>query len=172
MKRFLKHDRYELGDRDREALWHGIRRDLKSGNGSSVFRTVRLRPALGAALTVAALAILGVWWIDSNQTDNIVATHPGLLAENAPAPETRGKVEAPPANQPTDAPVFKTKAPGTEGMMDLDVAEVLQDKEAPPGDLAEEAADDPVAPAAKLPMAAASFRSIGISFSNPTGMTS
>ena len=44
MKRFLKHDRYELSDRDRESIWHGIRRELKSEGRSSVFRIARLRP--------------------------------------------------------------------------------------------------------------------------------
>jgi len=79
MKRFLKHDNYELSDHDRESIWHGIRRELKSEGRSSVFRITRLRPALTTAVTVAALAVLGVWWIDSNQANKMGTAHPGLL---------------------------------------------------------------------------------------------
>ena len=78
MKRFLKHDRYELSDSDRESIWHGIRRELKSDNRSSLFQITRLRPALTAAVTVAALAVLGVWWIDSNPAGKMGTKYPGL----------------------------------------------------------------------------------------------
>ncbi|MEN8198192.1 MAG: von Willebrand factor type A domain-containing protein [Pseudomonadota bacterium] len=81
MKRFLKHDKYELGDRDRESLWHDIRRELKPAGRPSLFRTVRPWPALTTAVTVVALAALGVWWIDSNRTDMMGAGHPGLLGK-------------------------------------------------------------------------------------------
>ena len=88
MKRFLKRNRYQLDDLEKEKIWHGIRRDLKGEGRPSLFRTVNLRPTLIATATMAALVVLGVWWIDSNQSDKIQATHPGLLAE-APAEVTR-----------------------------------------------------------------------------------
>ena len=92
MKRFLKHDRYELGDRERESLWHGIRRELKPGASG--------RPCSGCPLSGPPwsrwppwppLAVLGVWWIDSNQTDKIQASHPGLLAEGAGRGDSSGR---------------------------------------------------------------------------------
>jgi hypothetical protein len=83
MKRFLKHDRYQLSDHERESIWHGIRRDLKSENKTSIFRTVRLRPAVTALFTVAALAVLGAWWIDSNQAGKMGNRHPGFLGRAA-----------------------------------------------------------------------------------------
>jgi len=88
MKRFLKHNRYEMGDWEKENIWQGIRRELKGGDRPSVFRTVNLRPALVATATMAALVVLGVWWVDTNQPDKIQTGHPGLLAEG-PAEETR-----------------------------------------------------------------------------------
>ena len=88
MKRFLKHNRYQMDDLEKEKTWHEIRRNLKGEGRFSLFRTVNLRPTLIATATMAALVVLGVWWIDSNQTDKIQATHPGLLAES-PAEETR-----------------------------------------------------------------------------------
>ena len=55
MKRYLKHDRYQLNDLEREHLWHGIRRELKPGAaGRPPGSGAHLRPALVAAATVAA----------------------------------------------------------------------------------------------------------------------
>ena len=71
MKRFLNHDRYKLSDWEKENAWQGIRRELKGGGRSSMFRTVSLRPALVATVTMVALVVMGVWWIDTNQTDKI-----------------------------------------------------------------------------------------------------
>jgi hypothetical protein len=106
MKRFLKHNRYELDDRERENIWYAIRRDLIPDGRPRWISMRVLRPALAGVATVATLAVLGVWWIGSNQADKIPTAHPGLLAE---APETRS---------------FEGKAPGTEALDEIEVAAV------------------------------------------------
>ena len=72
MKRFLKQDRYQLDDLEREQVWQGIRRDLKSGRRRSLFQAVSLRPAVAAGFTMAILAALGVWWIASDQALSLI----------------------------------------------------------------------------------------------------
>ena len=86
MKRFLKHNRYELSDRERENIWYTIRRELNPNARTPWFSMRPLRPALAGIATVAALAMLGVWWIGSDQPDQLQTPSDGLLAE---APETQ-----------------------------------------------------------------------------------
>ena len=136
MKRFLNNNRYKLSDWERENIWQGIRRDLKSEGRSSVFRTSRLRPALTAAVTVAALAVLGVWWIDSNQAGKMGTTHPGLFAE---APDTRIP----------EADLIEKKAPGTETLDEFDVAAIEPQVAPPPGGALEKSPVE-VSPAREL----------------------
>ena len=111
MKRFLSHNRYKLSDRERENIWYGIRRELTPDGRPRRISMRSLRPALAGVATVAALTVLGVWWIDSNQQDRLPTAHPGLLAE---APETRS---------------FEGKAPGTEALDEFDVAAVEPETE-------------------------------------------
>ncbi len=123
MKRFLKHDRYQLSDHDRESVWQGIRRDLKSENRTSIFQTIRLRPAVTALFTVAALAVLGAWWIDSNQAGKMGTRHPGLLGLSS--------TESPP-----QVVTPRVKTSGDEGVppgdKTLDQAVALPEEEAAP----------------------------------------
>ena len=128
MKRFLKHDRYELSDRDRESIWHGIRRELKSEDRTSVFRITRLRPALTAAVTVAALAVLGVWWIDTNQADRMGTAHPGLLGKG-PSEVVR-QAETYPLK--ADAKPIEKEAVGTDKIEESDIAVTSLGEKAPP----------------------------------------
>jgi Ca-activated chloride channel family protein len=132
MKRFLKKNRYEMTDVEKEQVWQGIRRDAKAGGRSSLFGPVSLRPALTAGLTVVTLAVLGVWWIDSNQPDKIQPAHPGLLAES-PIPATSADPDAPPQ-------VWEKKEAGTESLEEADLATVRQEKGAPSPAPAEEVA--------------------------------
>jgi Ca-activated chloride channel family protein len=111
MKRFLKHDRYELSDRERENIWYTIRRELNPDARTPWFSMRALRPALAGIATVAALAMLGVWWIGSDQPDQLQTPSGGLLAE---APET-GMLED---------RSFKDKAPGTESFDEVEVAAI------------------------------------------------
>ena len=86
MKRFLKHDHYQLSDLEKEQSWHAVRRELKRGKRPSIFRTVNLRPALVTTVAMVALVALGVWWIDTDQPQKIQTGYPSLLAEG-PAEE-------------------------------------------------------------------------------------
>ncbi len=108
MKRFLKHNRYELSDRERENIWYTIRRELNPDARTSWFSMRAWRPALAGIATVAALAVLGVWWIDSDQPSQLQTPSDGLLAE---APETRMLEDRP----------FETKAQGTEAVEELEM---------------------------------------------------
>jgi len=108
MKRFLKHNRYELSDRERENIWYTIRRELNPDARSPWFSMRPLRPALAGIATVAALAMLGVWWIGSDQPDQLQTPSGGLLAE---APETRMLEDR----------AFKDKAPETQAVDELDM---------------------------------------------------
>ena len=57
MKRFLKHNRYKLSDRERENIWYTIRRELNPNARTPWFSMRPLRPALAGIATVAALAV-------------------------------------------------------------------------------------------------------------------
>jgi Ca-activated chloride channel family protein len=129
MKRFLNHDRYKLSDWERENIWQGIRQELNPRTRSSLFRLGALRPALAVAATVATLAVLGVWWIGSNQPDQLQTAHPGLL---------------------------EAKAPGTLALDEVDVAAIEPEAEkAPRGALEKSPADkSPMLELAVAPVAA------------------
>ncbi len=133
MKRFLKHDRYEMKDWERENTWQGIRQELNPRSKSPLFRLVPLRPALTVAATMAALVVLGVWWIDTNQPDKIQSTHPGLLADG-PTDVTRQTVA------PTEKPILRAKLGKEAGTESLTEAEV---KKTPRGALDEDQIDAP-----------------------------
>ncbi|MBM4130919.1 hypothetical protein FJ250_07800, partial [bacterium] len=62
MKRYLKHDRYRLEDREAESLWYAVRRDLKDQSDGARARRRAWQPAL-ATVTVATVAVLGAWWL-------------------------------------------------------------------------------------------------------------
>jgi hypothetical protein len=88
MKRFLKNNRYEMTDLEKEQAWQEIRRDSKAGGRSSLFRTTSLRPALTAGLTVVTLSVLGIWWTGHNTPEKSLSTQPVLVTE-ALVQETR-----------------------------------------------------------------------------------
>jgi len=111
MKRFLNHNRYKLSDQERENIWYTIRRELNPDGRSRWISMRAWRPALAGVATVATLAMLGVWWIGSNQMSKIGTVHPGLLAE---APD----------NRIPEVDLIGKKAPGTEALDDLDVAAI------------------------------------------------
>ena len=63
MKRYLKHDRYELDGRESERLWYAVRRELKGAGAPARAPRRAWRSALATA-SVAAVAVVAVgWWL-------------------------------------------------------------------------------------------------------------
>lgn len=149
MKRFLKHNRYELSDRERENIWYTIRRELNPDARTPWYSMRAWRPALTGIATVAAIAVLGVWWIGSNQPSQLQTPSAGLLAE---APETRMLEDK----------SFETKAQGTEALDEVEVAAVEPEVAKAPRGALEPA---PVADVAAEKSVARAKAPAGVSFS-------
>ena len=81
MKRFLKHNRHQMNDWEKENLWRAIAQKTGQGRAQSG-RPVRrsFRPALGLASAVAVLAVAVVWWIDTTDPNRgFIGGEPGVV---------------------------------------------------------------------------------------------
>lgn len=95
MKRYLKHDRYRLEDREAESLWYAVRRELKGSPDGAPARRRAWRPALAVA-TLATVSILAVgWWLagpgsDAARRDPAAGQAPVVALGQQGAPEAPG----------------------------------------------------------------------------------
>ncbi|MBK8165093.1 MAG: von Willebrand factor type A domain-containing protein [bacterium] len=98
MKRYLKHDRYRLEERQAESLWYAVRRELKGSPDGAPARHRAWRPALAVA-TLATVSVLAVGWWFAGPGSDAVRRGPAAGREPVVALEHKG-VQAAPAARP------------------------------------------------------------------------
>jgi Ca-activated chloride channel family protein len=117
MKRYLKHDRYRLEDREAESLWYAVRRELKGSPDAAPARRRAWRPALAVA-TLATVSVLAVgWWFtgpgsDAARRDPAAGEAPVVALEQQGAREARADEARPP--EPAKTPAIESKRPAAE----------------------------------------------------------